>query len=207
MVYELFPALSPSPYLDAFWLCLALIGATWVLSIVTREYSWTDRVWSVAPAVYGVMVSAAADFADPRLNLMTLLVSVWAVRLTTNFVIKGGYAKGGEDYRWEILKAKMSPAQFQVTNLLFIAGYQNVLVYLFMAPMHVVWLFRDTPVGVLDYVAAALFAGLLLVETVADWQMLRFQNDKKDPSFLSVGQGPQWALKKVPQQELFELLL
>ena len=58
-------------------------------------------------------VSAAIDVRDPaRLLVMALLVTAWGARLTFNFARKGGYT-GMEDYRWAILRGRMTPWQFQ----------------------------------------------------------------------------------------------
>ena len=179
MLTDIFPQLAASPYIDAFSVCLAIMGSTWLLSVITREYSWVDRIWSVAPAVYALIVANAAGFENTRLNVMATLVTLWAIRLTYNYARKGGYWKGGEDYRWEIIKDRLAPWQFQVFNATFISPYQNVLIFLFVAPMHTAWLYQDVPFGTLDMVATGLFALLLLGETIADIQMWRFQEDKK----------------------------
>ena len=75
----------------------------WVVSVVTREYSWVDRIWSIIPVVYVAVFATAARFADTRLDVMLALVVLWGARLTFNFARKGGYARGGEDYRWAVL--------------------------------------------------------------------------------------------------------
>ncbi len=132
MVTDLFPQLMPSPYLDAFSICLGIMASTWLLSVITREYSWVDRIWSIAPAVYAIYVAEAAAFENTRLNVMTILVTLWAIRLTYNYASKGGYWKGGEDYRWEVIQNKVKPWQFQVFNATFISPYQNLLTFLFV---------------------------------------------------------------------------
>ncbi len=43
---------------------------SYVLSVVTREYSWMDRIWSVTPAVYAIYVAGSLDFASTRLNVL-----------------------------------------------------------------------------------------------------------------------------------------
>lgn len=66
----------------------------WIASLVTKDTSWVDRIWSIVPAVY-VWIFAVAGIiggADAgRLILMSLLVTAWAARLTFNFARKGGY--------------------------------------------------------------------------------------------------------------------
>jgi steroid 5-alpha reductase family enzyme len=76
----------------------------------------------------------------------------------------------------------MSPALFQVFNLVFIAGYQNLLVLLFTLPAWAA-LAPDgaapAPFGALDAVATALFLLFLAGETIADNQQWAFQQDKR----------------------------
>ena len=168
-----------TPYGDALDLAIVLAIAAYALSIITREYSWVDRLWSLCPTIYCLMVAAAADFDSPRINLMTLLVVLWSVRLTYNFAIKGGYWKGGEDYRWVELRKGMTPWQFQLLNASFIVPVQMLIVWWFTAPMHAAWVNLDAPLNLLDYLAAAVFALAFIGEAVADRQMWVFQEDKK----------------------------
>ncbi len=157
--------------------CGAIAAACWLLSMITREYSWVDRLWSIVPAGY-VGYFAWTGGWTPRLVLMLVLVSAWAVRLTFNFARKGGYAKGGEDYRWAELRRRMSPAAFQAFNVAFVAGFQNALLCAITMPA---WRAAGStaPLNGLDALAAVLFVGLLVGETVADEQQWRFQEDKK----------------------------
>jgi steroid 5-alpha reductase family enzyme len=174
--------------------CAALVALTWVLSLFTREYSWVDRIWSIAPVGYVAYFAWASGWA-PRLVLMAALVLAWGARLTFNYARKGGYAPGGEDYRWLELRKRMSPALFQVFNLLFIAGFQNVLLLGITLPA---WAAaqESAPLGAIDAVLALAFLALLAIETLADEQQWRFQNEKRaaiargdtvDPPFVTRG--------------------
>ncbi len=168
-----------TPFGAALDLCLLLAAVAWVLSIISREYSWVDRLWSLCPPIYCLLVAAAADFDSARLNLMAALVTLWGVRLTFNYARKGGYWKGGEDYRWTILRERLGAWQFQALNLVFTHFGQMLIIWLFTAPVHQAWLFREAPLTWVDSIAVALFIALLLGETVADEQMWAFQQDKK----------------------------
>ena len=84
-----------------------------------------------------------------------------------------------EDYRWPILRARMSPAQFQVFNLLFISLYQNIIVLLIALPALTAYEHRSTPFGALDVAVAIVFLALLAGETVADQQQWNFQRAKR----------------------------
>ncbi len=168
-----------SPLHLAAVICAAVAGACWILSILTREYSWVDRIWSITPPVYVAIYAYEAGFADPRLLLMTALATLWGARLTFNYARKGGYARGGEDYRWAELRKRMKPWQYQVFNVVFIAGFQNALLFALSSPAWVAFEHRGAPLGAADFAAAALFLALLAGETIADEQQWRFQRDKK----------------------------
>ena len=123
-----------SPLAAAVVACAALAALCWVLSLLTREHSWVDRVWSLAPVGYVAWFAAQTGFTDPRLVLMMILAAAWGARLTYNFARKGGYASGGEDYRWAVLRGMMPATLFQAFNLVFIAAYQNALLLLISLP-------------------------------------------------------------------------
>lgn len=167
--------------MDGIWtlapVCAAVIGVCWLLSVVTREYSWVDRIWSVMPPVYVAIVAWQAGFADPRVNLILALVTAWGARLTFNYWRKGGYAPGGEDYRWAILRERLGPVGFQMFNATFIAPYQNVLILLIAAPVVVVAA-NPRPLGAVDLALAAVFVALLAGETVADQHQWQFHQHK-----------------------------
>ncbi|MDE0062685.1 MAG: DUF1295 domain-containing protein [Gammaproteobacteria bacterium] len=171
--------LTGTPFGAALDLCLILAALVWLMTAVTRECSWVDRLWSVTPPVYCLLVAAAAGFDSARLNIMAALVTLWGARLTFNFARKGGYWSGGEDYRWPYVRERLSPVQFQLVNLFFISFPQMLIIWLFASPIHQAWVWLDAPLNWLDAVAAILFLVLLLGETVADEQMWAFQQDKQ----------------------------
>lgn len=171
--------LEGAPFGTALEVCLIIAFAGWLLSLIDREAGWIDRLWSLCPPVFCLIVAFATDFQWARVNVMTLLVVLWSVRLTHNFARKGGYRKGGEDYRWAHVREKMSPAAFQVLNITFVYPVQLVLLWLFTSPVHRAWEFGDAPLGGLDFLAAGLFFVLLIGQTVADQQQWNFQQEKK----------------------------
>ncbi len=171
--------LTGTPFGAALDLCLVLAVTVWLLSVITREYSWVDRIWPICPVVFCLLVASADDFSAARVNLMTALVLLWGARLTFNNARKGGFKKGGEDYRWVVIQQQLGPVGFQLLNVAFIAPGQLLLVWLFTSPIHQAWLWRQQPLNWLDAVAAALFLLLYFFEALADEQMWRFQENKR----------------------------
>lgn len=172
----------------------ATCAACWALSIITKDTSWVDRIWSIVPVVYvwifaGFGIGAGVDAT--RLIVMGVLATLWGARLTFNFARKGGYT-GMEDYRWAILRGRMKPWQFQLFNVLFIVLYQNALLVLITLPAFVA-LQYPTPFGGWDAVWSLLFLAFLVGEFTADQQQWRFHRAKQraggtlEPGFVTTG--------------------
>jgi steroid 5-alpha reductase family enzyme len=187
-----------SPLIVALGIAVGASLVVWIASLVTRDTSWVDRIWSIVPVVYVWVFAIAAGLRDPRLDVMAVLVLLWGARLTFNFARKGGYAGVGgdhEDYRWAVLRGRMNPVLFQVFNLLFIVIYQNAVLFLIASPAWTAFQHRGG-FGPLDVVLTVLFLGFLIGETTADQQQWRFHAWKKaeaaagrepSPRFLQAG--------------------
>lgn len=158
------------------YLTLYSVALTYVFSLLSKDYSWTDRLWSTLPIVFAWVYAKAGNFNIPALT-GALLVSVWGARLTFNFARRGGYT-GFEDYRWSILNKRIeSRTLWQLFNLLFISLYQQVLFIAFTSPMMVLANARRT-FNPLSYLAIVLFFLFLSIETIADQQQYVFQESK-----------------------------
>ena len=167
-----------APFFELVPVCAGVAAACWVLSITTREYSWVDRIWSIAPPCYVGWIAHRDGYSDPRLLLVLALVTAWGVRLTYNFARRGGYAPGGEDYRWAVVRERLGPRGFQIFNAVFVAPVQNALLLLLAAPAHTMWQHRDAPLSPADLALAVVFGVFLLGETIADQQQWVFHRDK-----------------------------
>jgi steroid 5-alpha reductase family enzyme len=194
-------------------LATLIAGTCFLVSHVTGNCSQVDKIWSLAPIVY-VWVAAAYGGFSVRLVTMSVLVTLWGIRLTYNFWLKGGYSwriwDGVEDYRWQILRQKQDfhPTwKWTVFNFAFISAYQNALILMMTLPAIVALQFSDQEWRILDYLASALMLFFTVFESVADWQQWRFQNEKQqrfgtgeqsgeaNPGFLSRGL---WSLSRHP---------
>ncbi len=171
-----------SALLLVLFIAIAICAFCWIASLVTGDTSWVDRIWSIMPVIYTWVFAIAAGLADPRLDAMAGLVTLWGARLTFNFARKGGYAGIGgdhEDYRWAVLRGRMPPLAFQFFNFFFIVLFQNAVLVLIALPAYTAFQHRGTPFGALDAVLTILFLLFLAGETVADQQQWRFQSWKK----------------------------
>ncbi|MEI6122397.1 MAG: DUF1295 domain-containing protein [Bacteroidota bacterium] len=180
-------ALGPNEWKALHTLILmaaAVIAYSFIVGELTKNNSQVDKLWSLIPIAYAWVVVAYGDFA-PRLLLMGVLVTLWGVRLTANFAMKRAYQwrfwSGEEDYRWQVLRQKpefSKPWIWMLFNLLFISGYQNVVILLFVLPTIVALQNNSFPLGSIDYTAATLMFGFIVYEMVADIQQWKYQSKK-----------------------------
>ncbi|TFB88113.1 DUF1295 domain-containing protein [Cryobacterium algoricola] len=177
------------PFVVCLWIMLTSCATAWILSLLTGEYSWVDRSWSLVPPVYAWVFAAGSGFDDARLVTIAVLVTLWGARLTFNFARKGGYAPGGEDYRWAVLRGRMSPAGFGLFNLFFITIYQNAILLLIVLPAATAALHAANPFGPADLGLTLAFLLLLVGEGVADQQQWDFHR-ARGPRGADTGGSP-----------------
>ncbi len=170
-----------------YFLAKVLVGVIlicFVLGEATQNNSQVDKLWSILPIGYVWYVAFVGDFS-PRLVVMSTLVTLWGIRLTANFALKGAYKlafwQGEEDYRWQVLRQKpeFKPRwKWTLFNLFFICGYQNTLILLFTLPTIVALQYNNVPLGNLDFTIAGIMFLFIVYETIADLQHWRFQSEK-----------------------------
>lgn len=157
---------------------------TFVVGQITGNNSQVDKLWSIVPAPYAWYMTWKGGM-DDRMVLMSVLVTIWAARLTFNFARRGGYSwkfwEGEEDYRWEVLRQRpgfKNPIVWLLFNLFFICFYQNTLIFLFTLPVLSGIAENAAPLGIWDYLLATVYVGLVVMEYIADQQQYDFQTEK-----------------------------
>lgn len=154
---------------------------------ISKNYSQVDKIWSIAPIIYVWFFTYNSGF-NSRMIIMSILVTVWGIRLTYNFARKSGYSiyfwRGEEDYRWKILKERVPVFNIKLIwslfNLLFICTYQMGLIFLFSLPILAAWQGQNTPFGITDIFISISMLIFILLEAIADNQQYKFQTTKHD---------------------------
>jgi len=155
-----------------------------IVSEVTRNYSQTDKLWSLMPIIYTWI--SVDSFPSPRAFLMAALVTIWGMRLSYNFYRKGGYNiipwKGVEDYRWKVMRENPvlnGRIRFGLFNLFFISFYQNILILLISTPILLAAINQNKSLTIIDLFAALFMLIFIITETIADNQLFRFHQEKQ----------------------------
>jgi len=162
-----------------------VIAYYFIVGELSRNNSQVDKLWSIVPIYYAWHMTALGDF-HPRMVFMSVLVTIWGLRLTYNFARRGAYQwkfwSGEEDYRWGILRSRPGfdkPLVWMAFNLFFISAYQNVLIFLFTLPV-LTALYDDAPTALTlaDWVLGTLYVVCVALEFLADQQQYDFQTEK-----------------------------
>ena len=165
------------PATGRLWLdtLIADILATLVVFAFSRAYrnsSFYDAYWSVIPPLLLFYWWSQGDGDALRTWLIAVLVVVWAVRLTANWV----YAFPGlhyEDWRYPMFRERAGRFEF-VADLVAIHLIPTLQVFLGMVPVYVA---VTTPGGGLAWLTVIAFVvgmAAVTLEGVADVQMHRF---------------------------------
>lgn len=171
---------APMLLVTGLW-ALGFAIAAFAFGIITKDYSWIDRIWSILPVFFTWYYAYRSGCAvAPCIG--AALVTFWGMRLTFNFFRKGGY-RGVEDYRWAILRQKISnPFLWQLFSLSFICLFQSGLFLLFTYPVYSLTFYPGENMPVLFWILAALGFTLVCFEFAADQQQWNFHKAKKSAS-------------------------
>jgi steroid 5-alpha reductase family enzyme len=151
--------------------CIGL--ATWIASLIRRDVSLVDRVWSVCIVGAGFAYALALPAPGPRTAWVLGLAGLWALRLSLYITVRNwGH---GEDRRYQAIRARNEP-RFAFKSLYLVFALQAVLAWIVSAPLLAAvaspraWSGFDT--------AGVLLAGFGVgFEAIADAQMSRFKGE------------------------------
>lgn len=144
----------------------------WVISVAMRDASIVDLFWG-----FGFVLIAWVTFlTDPdpgrRITLVTLLVTIWGLRLTGYLAWRNlGH---GEDYRYRAMRRRWG-SRFWLVSLGTVFALQGVLMYVVSLPVQASR--TDGAFGLVDLVGVAMWLVGFGFETVGDAQLARFKAD------------------------------
>jgi steroid 5-alpha reductase family enzyme len=168
---------------------LAATVAIFAFSLALRNSSFYDPYWSVAPipiAFYWWFSAPDCGGALVRRVLALALVSLWGIRLTTNWA-RGWRGLAHQDWRYTDLAKRTGRAYWGV-SFLGIHLFPTVMVFLGCLPLFPVLAESVRPLGALDLVAASLTGSAIVLEAAADQQLFRFRAASHPPGeFLRSG--------------------
>ena len=158
----------------------ALMAGCWLVSLPKRDVSIIDPLWPMVFVAVAWSLWLWSDGGDGgRAWLMLVMVSAWGLRLSAHLTVRKWGAP--EDFRYQALRRRLQP--FWLWSLLVVFGLQAALAMVVSLPVQAVLGDSEvSPLRVLDWVGAAVWAVGLAFESVGDEQLRRFKADTANHS-------------------------
>jgi steroid 5-alpha reductase family enzyme len=160
-------------WLSALPFLLGAAALTWVVSVVKRNVTIVDTLWSLLFVIAAAVYVTAADAPSQRAWLVLCMVGLWGVRLAAYLAWRNRGHE--EDRRYQAIRQRNEP-NFALKSLWLIFGFQAVLAWIISLPLAGA-IAGDAPLGLLDGLGVALWAVGLYFEAAGDWQLARFKAD------------------------------
>lgn len=161
-------------------LLIANVVATLVVfgfSVAFKNSSFYDPYWSVAPIVIaGYFVWLGSDARLARQVLVFLLVLIWGIRLTANW-LHGWRGLAHEDWRYVSLK-EQSGILWWPLSLVGIHMLPTILVFAGCVALYPALVLGDRGLNWIDGVASAVGAASVYLEYRADAELHRFRANR-----------------------------
>ena len=153
---------------------LGLALLTWIASLVQRDVSLVDRVWSLLVAAPAAAYAwALPPGGDTRFTVMAVVLGLWAIRLAA-YVTWRNWGHG-EDRRYQAIRARNEPG-FALKSVYLIFVLQGVLAWLIATPF-LAALAHPVPWIAFDTIGAAIGLFGFAFEAIGDQQLASFKAD------------------------------
>lgn len=152
---------------------MVLVVLLWLVSVALRDVSIVDIFWGLGFAVIGwVTFAVSANRSVPAL-VLTLVVSIWALRLA-GYLAWRNWGKP-EDYRYAAMRERHG-ARFPLVSLVTVFGLQAALMWIISWPVQT-GIAKSTTWGLVASLGLAMWAVGFLFESIGDFQLARFKAD------------------------------
>ena len=160
-------------YFAALIMILGVGVAAWLVSVAIRNVAFVDSLWSLFFLIAAVVFAVSAWPLSARGLLVTVLVAVWALRLSI-YITARNWGEP-EDYRYQKIRANNEPG-FAFKSLYIVFGLQGLLAWIIAMPLMPA-IMNPGSIGLLEVMAAALWLVGFAFEAGGDYQLSRFKRD------------------------------
>jgi len=164
--------------LPAYGLALvSILGVgcvAWAISIPIRNVAFVDSLWSLFFAIAAAVFALSAHSLSARGVLVTVLVAIWALRLSAHITLRNWGEP--EDFRYRAIRSRNEPG-FAFKSLYIVFGLQGLLAWLVSLPLLPAIMTPAGGIGLLEIAAAVLWLVGFTFEAGGDYQLARFRRD------------------------------
>jgi len=159
------------PYAIALFVILGVGVASWLLSVIKKDVSFVDSLWSMFFLIAALIFALDAQPISVRGKLVLALVVIWSLRLSI-YITARNWGEP-EDYRYQSIRANNEPG-FTLKSLYIVFGLQGVLAWFIALPLLPAFA-SDSALHWIDLVAALLWLVGFVFEAVGDYQLSQFK--------------------------------
>ena len=170
-------------YLESLLVMMSLGLLTWLLSLVIKDVSIVDSLWSLMFFFAGIYVFSSSIDTTGLNWVVMILLGVWAIRLSVFLTVRNWGEP--EDRRYQQIRANNSP-NFEFKSLFVVFWLQAFIAWVVFSGL-LPGLYEAKALHWLDVVAILIWLSGFLFETVADWQLYSFRKKAKPGEVLSTG--------------------
>lgn len=165
-------------YLQGFLIIMLMMTLLWAVSVIVRNVSIVDLFWGLGFVVVSLFYFLETEGYLPRKILLTLLVSVWGLRLSIYLAWRN--IGKDEDFRYRQFRKKYGEKRYWWVSFFQTFLLQGILMWLISVPLLAAQFYSlNNTVGILDYAGIIFWITGFFFETTGDIQLSRF---KADPS-------------------------
>ena len=160
----------------AFLLIMALLTAVWLVSVLITDASIVDPFWSLCFVLATWFYYAQADGLPVRQLLITVLVTIWGVRLSL-YLFWRNWGEG-EDFRYQRFRQKYGPDRYWWVSYFQVFLLQGTLAWLISATLLGAQYVNRLSSGLnlLDFLGVGVWLIGFIFEAGGDWQLARFKS-------------------------------
>ena len=144
-----------------------------ILALMRKDNSIVDVAWGIGfiiIAVYSIIQSGEVDL---RKMIVTLLVSLWALRLSFHILVRN--SGKGEDFRYKAWRNTWK--LFILRSFFQIFMLQGLFMLIISFPIWFINFSNGGPLGPWDSIGLVMFGCGFLIETIADYQLVDFKKN------------------------------
>lgn len=162
-------------------------------SVIFSNSSLYDPYWSVIPPIIVIyLIKLFPEGNEIRQWIIFALVLFWSLRLTINW-LRGWSGLNHQDWRYTNI-AKKTGVFYWPVSFLGIHFMPTIFVFLGCLPL---WYSLSSPeaINFFDFIAVAFTFAAVMIEWMADEQLLKFKKSNSRESFIKSGL---WSISRHP---------
>lgn len=176
------------PVLVVFILDVLATLVIFLFSVLFNNSSIYDPYWSVAPPIimlFWVYHAQTLEATTLMQALILILVGLWSIRLTLNWLIRW---KGIRDEDWRYITFRFKyQEKYWIVSLTGIHLFPTLIVFFACLSVYPALVLHDGSMGGMEWIAAGVTFSGVLIETIADIQLMSYKRDKSKCDFQNCG--------------------